>query len=169
MTKALASARRWLLFFVVMLLLSGLTAIPVEMELELIQKFVPRENDFGSWVNKVLYGIITTEGNYPWLFYGYDWLAFAHIILAILFAGAIKDPAKNRWIIDFGIITCLMVVPFALIAGNYRGIPWGWRWIDCSFGLFGIIPLLIIKKRICALERGIFADEGSETELKFVS
>ena len=29
----------------------------------------------------------------------------------------------------------------ALIAGSVRQIPMGWRLIDCSFGVFGVLPL----------------------------
>jgi hypothetical protein len=34
-----------------------------------------------------------------------------------------------------------MVIPWALIFGAVRGIPFWWRLIDCSFGIFGFIPL----------------------------
>jgi hypothetical protein len=50
----------------------------------------------GNWLNKVLQGIFVTENNFPFLFYGYDWLALAHFVLAILFAGAIKNPVRNK-------------------------------------------------------------------------
>ena len=33
------------------------------------------------------------------MLYAHDWLAFAHICLAILFAGAIRDPVRNVWIV----------------------------------------------------------------------
>ena len=85
-------------------------------------------------------------------FYGYDWLAFAHFMLAILFIGPLKDPVKNKWVIEFGIIACLLIIPFALIAGQLRGIPIWWRLVDCSFGVVGIIPLMICLKKIKQLE-----------------
>jgi len=31
-------------------------------------------------------------------------------------------------------------IPFAMISGNYRGMPAGWRLIDCCVGIFGLIP-----------------------------
>jgi hypothetical protein len=40
------------------------------------------------------------------------------------------------------------VVPLALIAGPIRGLPWWWLLIDISFGVFGIIPLLVAYKYI---------------------
>ena len=62
-------------------------------------------------------------------------------MLAIVFWGPIKDPVNNIWVIQFGLIACVLVIPLALIAGQVRGIPFGWRLIDCSFGVFGLLPL----------------------------
>jgi hypothetical protein len=133
-------------------ILSGLTAIPAQTELEFLKKFFSHDNAMGNWLNKVLQGIFVTENNFPFLFYGYDWLAFAHFVLAILFLGAIKDPVQNKWIIEFGITCCLLIIPFAMISGYYRGIPIGWRLIDCCFGIFGLMPLLICYKKIQQIE-----------------
>jgi hypothetical protein len=38
-------------------------------------------------------------------------------------------------------IACVLVVPYALIFGAIREIPMFWRIIDCSFGVFGFLPL----------------------------
>lgn len=93
-----------------------------------------------------------TLNKYPFLFYGTDWLGFAHILLGILFIGPFKDPVKNIWVIEFGIIACILVVPFAFICGPMRGIPLFWTLVDCSFGVLGIIPLLLVRKHIQKLE-----------------
>jgi hypothetical protein len=45
-------------------------------------------------------------------------------------------------------IACFLVVPFALLMGEVRGIPVGWRLIDCSFGVLGIIPLWLCRREI---------------------
>jgi len=37
-------------------------------------------------------------------------------------------------------------------AGTIRQIPFYWRVIDCSFGVLGIIPLLLVRKDIAILE-----------------
>jgi hypothetical protein len=50
-------------------------------------------------------------------------------------------------------IACAGVIPLALIAGAVRGIPWGWRMIDCSFGVFGVLPLLRCRWLIRQVER----------------
>jgi hypothetical protein len=89
------------------------------------------------------------------LAYGYDWLAFAHFVLAILFIGPLKDPVRNKWVIEFGMIACVLIIPFAFIAGHFRGIPVGWRLIDCAFGVIGIIPLSICLSKIIMVEKEI--------------
>jgi hypothetical protein len=75
-------------------------------------------------------------------------LAFAHLTIAVAFIGPIRDPVKNVWVIQFGMIACVMVIPLAVICGALRGIPWYWRLIDCSFGVFGLIPLGIAWRMI---------------------
>ena len=67
--------------------------------------------------------------------YGTDWLAFAHFVIAILFVGPFRDPQKNIWVIQFGLIASFLIIPFAFIAGAVREIPLFWRIIDCSFGV----------------------------------
>jgi hypothetical protein len=56
-------------------------------------------------------------------------------------------------VLQFGVIACIAVIPLALIAGPLRGIPFLWRLIDCSFGVFGAIPLLICLHRVKRLEQ----------------
>jgi hypothetical protein len=133
------------------LALSGITAFPLETELAYLI------NDGSSalqqWITKVYQAIKTTNENYPFLSYGTDWLAFAHLMLAILFIGPFKNPIKNKWVIEFGIICCLMIIPLALIAGHIRGIPFFWQLIDCSFGLIAIVPLYLSISNIQKLEK----------------
>jgi len=62
------------------------------------------------------------------------------------------DPVKNIWVIQFGMIACVMVLPLAFIAGPIRHIPVYWSCIDSCFGIFGIMPLYIVYKSIRKLE-----------------
>jgi hypothetical protein len=94
------------------------------------------------------------ESMQPWIDYGTDWLAFAHLIIAVFFVGPLLDPVRNVWVLRAGVIACIAVVPLALICGAVRQIPFGWRLIDCSFGVFGIVPLLYCLRLIRKLERG---------------
>jgi hypothetical protein len=59
---------------------------------------------------------------------------------------------RNKWVITFGLIACAGVIPLALIAGQVRGLPVAWRLIDCSFGIFGGILLLLCRRHIFAME-----------------
>ena len=144
--------KNWLRFFIVSLFISGFTALPVETELTYVIKHFPFEGSIKGWLEQVLLGVQNTAKDYPFLFYGYDWLAFAHFVLAILFIGPLRDPVKNKWVIQFGIIACILIIPFALIAGHFRGMPIWWRLVDCSFGVIGSIPLFICLKNIHKLE-----------------
>jgi hypothetical protein len=94
-----------------------------------------------------------TSHRSPFLYYGADWLAFGHFVIAIAFIGALIDPIRNQWLFHFGIIACVLVIPYALILGAIRGIPLWWRFVDCSFGLFGLIPLWLCCRWVRKLEQ----------------
>jgi hypothetical protein len=148
------SIRYLLIFFIVSLILSGVTAFPLETELRWVCGWWPeQESLFYRWLNKCILAITDTNTKYPFLAYGYDWLAFAHLVIAVAFIGPLRDPVKNIWVIEFGIIACAMIIPLALFAGHTRQIPFFWRMIDCSFGLVGWIPLYHCHKKIRQLER----------------
>jgi hypothetical protein len=149
----LKSIRVWLIIFIVLLIISGLTAFPVETELAWLQKhqhIFP--NVIQDWFTKTYLAIKDTNAKYPSLSYGFDWLAFAHIVIGTAFIGPLLDPVKNIWIIQWAMIACLMVLPLAFIAGPIRQIPFWWQCIDCSFGIFGLIPLGIVYRKIKKLE-----------------
>ncbi len=62
------------------------------------------------------------------------------------------DPVRNIWVIQFGMIACIMVFPLALIAGPIRQIPFYWQMVDCSFGVFGFLLLRMCYMTIRKLE-----------------
>ncbi|KJS59279.1 membrane protein [Streptomyces rubellomurinus] len=158
-------ARRWLRFFVVCLVLSGLTAFPLETESRWLVEFAsgpaaPVTDHFPAvtaWFEQVHQGIVETDERYPFLAYGTDWLAFAHLVIAAAFWGPIKDPVRNIWVIRWAVIACGAVVPLALFCGPLRGIPVLWRFIDMSFGVLGAIPLLMVLRALRPLERSFMA------------
>jgi hypothetical protein len=49
-------------------------------------------------------------------------------------------------------IGCGLVIPLAAICGPLRGIPLFWLPIDISFGVLGIVPLIIAYRHIRVLE-----------------
>ncbi|MEP6664730.1 MAG: hypothetical protein ABJC04_13820 [Verrucomicrobiota bacterium] len=140
--------------FIIGLVLSGVTAIPLEWEMNCVLKFLgasqwsPGETPSGlvQWLSRVRDALHETNAKFPFIAYGFDWLAFGHIVIAIVFVGALRDPVRNLWLFEFGMIACVLVIPWAMIFGGVRGIPFGWRLIDCSFGVFGLIPLWLCRR-----------------------
>lgn len=159
--------RLLLVGFVVGLVLSGITAFPLPQEMVALCHWLGVKDGTGrsdysgltNWVVQVRDELHSTESRFPFLFYGYDWLAFAHLVIAVLFIGPIKDPVRNIWVVQWGMIACLLIFPLALICGPIRGIPFGWRLIDCSFGVIGIVPLYFCYRWIGKLE--VVKDERS--------
>lgn len=153
-TALLSRIRIMLVIFVVLLMLSGITAFPVYTEMKLLmemQVFSPGSL-MGAWLARVWAGVQMAHDNYEFLFYGYDWMAFAHIVIGLAFIGPYRDPVRNKWIIDWAMIACAGVIPLAFIAGASRHIPWFHILIDCSFGVIGMIPLTMVKRWINKLE-----------------
>ena len=140
--------------FIAGLLASGLTAFPLRSELRLLSEMIGVGNatspqgysGLDYWILTVRFGLDETYARYPWLAYGTDWLAFGHIVIAIFFIGPLVNPLTNKWALQAGMIACAGVLPLALICGPLRGIPFYWRLIDCSFGIFGLIPLIYCLK-----------------------
>ena len=157
----------WLFLFG--LVVSGATAIPLNWELDLLaqwfgldgQPSATATNEFGRWLLTVREALHDVSAKHPLLFYGTDWLAFGHFVIAIAFIGALRDPVRNRWLFDFGLIACVLVIPFALVFGAMRGIPFWWRLIDCSFGVFGFVPLWFCRKWLHELS-GFLESESSD-------
>jgi hypothetical protein len=160
--RALRSIRALLAFFIAALALSGLTAIPLRAELALAERILAHASwapdALLSWLRLVAVALETSLQGYPFLAYGTDWLAFAHIVIALAFLGPLLNPARNRWVIEWGLAACVLVIPTALIFGALRGIPLWWRLVDCSFGVFGLIPLWWARRLV--LRMGPIAREG---------
>jgi len=153
--RRLRYVRLLLGFFVAALVLSGLSAFPLTWELRVLTAWFGEGTAVGTafpglahWLAYVREGLETSARDYPFLAYGTDWLAFAHLVIAVAFIGPLRDPVRNIWVVEFGMIACLMVIPLALICGPIRGIPLWWQLLDCSFGVFGVIPLAVARKLI---------------------
>jgi len=102
--ELLRSIRFWLIIFIVGLILSGITAFPLEHEtawaahLAAHRAFVPAS--VAAWLDRVHLALDDESMRYPFLAYGTDWLAFAHIMLAVAFLGPMRDPARNKWVLQ---------------------------------------------------------------------
>jgi hypothetical protein len=144
---------RWLTsLFILALVASGVTAIPLETELDWLARLFgiahgePPPNVVADWLGRVRTSLHDVNTHHPFLAYGTDWLAFGHVVIAIAFVGAWRDPVKNIWLFEFGMIACALVAPWAFVFGAVRGIPVWWRLIDCSFGVFGFLPLWYCRR-----------------------
>jgi hypothetical protein len=161
--ETIRKIRLWLVIFMTGLLISGVTAFPLQTELRFLRSVLeaapvrPLAEAVGllPWIARVHDALSQTNAHFPFLAYGTDWLAFAHLVLALLFVGPCRDPRSKH--MDHH-VRCRR-----LCGSNFacphrwarRGIPLPWRLIDCSFGVFGVIPLLRCRQLISNLEHSI--------------
>ena len=146
----------FLVFFIIALCLSGMTAFPLEMQLRIGYQWLEvheGNSALGAWIKRVYAGISQTNRQFPFIAYGTDWLGFAHIVIAVAFVGPLRDPVRNIWVIEFGLIAAVAVIPMAIVAGEVRGIPVIWRLIDCMFGVVGALVLLHCYRDTKLLEK----------------
>ena len=139
------------------LFVSGVTIWPAIPELKAAVHLVwgdgPASGALHGFVLRAIAGLENVQASYPFMLYALDWLAFAHIGLAILFAGAMRDPVRNKWIVQCGLILCALVPVLAGICVPLRGLPWQWFWIDAAFAPVAALPLWIAYRDIKYLER----------------
>src|SRR5688572_22827350 len=93
-----------LIIFIAGLTLSGVTAFPIQTALTIAGELIIRNQWNGAltdWIRLAAMGVTETNSKFPFISYGTDWLAFAHIMFAIAFIGPLRDPVKNVWLIEF--------------------------------------------------------------------
>ncbi len=149
-TTELKQIRRMVLLFIILLVLSGVTAFPLITEVKWMMTHLDAfPSFFHPWMTRIYESVMSTPDV---VLYGTDWLAFAHIIISLFFVGVYLDPVRNKFTIDIGIVACFAIFPLAFICGPIRGIPFYHQLIDCSFGALGMIPLFYVKRKINSLE-----------------
>jgi hypothetical protein len=159
--RRLRSIRRWTAFFMCGLVVSGLTAIPLRTEVGWAAAVLGEDFGGGGWVppwaaawfRTVRDAVDTTATGAPIVFYGTDWLAFGHVVVALAFLGALRDPVRNRWLFQFGMLACALVPVWAFVFGPLRGIPLWWRFIDAAFGIVGFVPMWLCHRWTAELEK----------------
>lgn len=152
--------RAWTIVFMLGVVLSGLTAIPISTQLDVAVRLLGEDLSGGgaipphisAWLHTVRDGIRETHTRAPFMFYGTDWLAFGHFIIALAFVGAVRDPVRNRWLFQFGMAACAVVPLWAFVFGHIRGVPLWWRMVDASFGIIGLVPMWLCNRWTRALE-----------------
>ena len=83
-----------------------------------------------DWLRTLDAGITSTAADAPFMFYGTDWLAFGHLMIA-----------------------SLLVPLWAAAFGALRGIPIWWRFVDASFGVGAFIPSWLCWRWTAVLEK----------------
>ena len=150
---------------IVGLVISGLTAFPLLYELNLLARYFadPSGNldpsaytGVAHWILLVRQGLEQTYSAYPFIAYGTDWLAFGHIVIALFFVLAFRDPIRYEGVYWVGVWASVLVIPLAFICGPIRGIPFFWRMLDCMFGIVAMVLLF----RILSLIRKVKIEES---------
>ncbi|MCB1096068.1 MAG: hypothetical protein KDN22_10880 [Verrucomicrobiae bacterium] len=147
-------------FIIFGLIVSGVTAFPLEWELKLMASVFVQNGNYdpaaytglAHWIMKVREGLVVTGESYPFIAYGTDWLAFGHIIIALFFLPVFSNPVRYRGNLKIGLASCILVIPLALICGPVRGIPFYWQLIDCSFGIVCFFPVWLTLRWTQQLE-----------------
>lgn len=136
--------------FILLLIISGITAFPITTEINYL--FAIRDSFplfFTQWIEQLYASIHQTPDV---MLYGTDWLAFAHIVISLFFIPVYSNPIQHKVNIYIGMIACVLVFPLAFICGPIRGIPFFHQIIDCLFGLLGVLYLYFILKKINQLQ-----------------
>lgn len=135
-----------LILFISLLAISGLTAFPIETEINFMMRHINSfPIFFQDWIKSLYSDIHNTPAV---MFYGTDWLAFAHIIISLFFIPVYLNPKKYKINLKVGIAACFLIFPLAFICGPIRSIPFFHQIIDCSFGVFGSAYLYFILRKI---------------------
>ncbi len=158
--RILRRIQLWTAFIMIGLVLSGLTAIPIRTQFDLGARWFGTDFSAGGripgfvaqWLSEAYRGVVAADVAAPFIWYGTDWLAFGHVVIALVFIGAWKDPVRNRWLYQFAMIAGALVVPWALVFGALRGIPVWWRCIDSLFGIGAILPAWFCHRWARSLE-----------------
>jgi hypothetical protein len=136
------------------LLLNGISAIPLRFELNILlsnpDALPTFLHDWWTYVNK---GVNETSNKYDFMRYGFDWLGFAHLLIAIAFIGPLKDPVKNEWVVRWGMIASVLSVLMAIGWEWRRGIPLWWSCIDAFIAIVAFIILLLCNRWIKELKK----------------
>jgi hypothetical protein len=106
-TNLLGRIRIFTVLFIIGLVVSGATAIPLVTEIDWLAKLTGASEALAApagapawafWLCKVRDAIHLAADKNFFLFYGTDWLAFGHFAIALAFIGALRDPVRNKWL-----------------------------------------------------------------------
>jgi hypothetical protein len=83
--------RIWLAVFIAGPVFSGITAFPLQTELSWLDSILHSRSFYNAaqstrllpWIECVSQALYDTNAHYPFLACGTDWLAFAHLVIAV--------------------------------------------------------------------------------------
>ena len=157
--KTLRKIRIYLILFLLAFVFSLHMVVFIETDAELLAKYVGHDTfmeelspSISAWMEHLNLAVSETYSSYPFIAYCMDWLCYAFVVIAIFLLGAIKDPVKNVWVVQVFLVACCLGLILPFIVGPIRDIPIFWRFFDSSFGLIGLLFLLLPYRLIRKLE-----------------
>ena len=144
------SIRIHIIIFASLLIISGVTAFPLRDEIRFLYLNTGLFPDFTqTWISRVYTDLNSTP---KIMFYGTDWLAFAHIVIALFFVPVFLLPAQHIMNVQIAMVACILILPLAFVCGTVREIPFFHQLTDCMFGVLGFLYLAFIHKKIKQLK-----------------
>src|SRR5436190_2096707 len=131
------------------LLLNGISSLPLRTELNILLSYSSHLPQFlVDWWTYVNQGVLETSEKYNFMRYGFDWLAFAHLTIAIAFLGPLRDPIKNQWVVKWGMIVSALGIVMAFGWERLRDIPLWWSFVDAGISYFAFLILWLCNRWI---------------------
>jgi hypothetical protein len=131
------------------LLLNGISALPLRTELDVLLSQPEHLPKFLlDWWTYVRQGVYETSDKYNFMRYGFDWLSFAHLMIAIAFIGPLRNPIKNQWVVKWGMIVAASSIVMAFGWERMRDIPVWWSFIDAGISYVAFVVLWFCNRWI---------------------
>ena len=131
------------------LLLNGISSLPLRTELNILLSYSGQLPQFlVDWWTYVNQGVLETSEKYNFMRYGFDWLAFAHLTIAIAFIGPLRDPIKNQWVVKWGMIVAALGIVMAFGWERMRDIPIWWSFVDAGISYVAFLVLWFCNRWI---------------------
>lgn len=107
------------------------------------------------WLQHIQLQLGRDSDLHPMLHFCADLFAFVQLVFALALIGPLRNPIRNQWVIQFGILACCGLIPVALILGPWHGLPMAWRLVSCGAALCGIVTLMLCRHYITLYENVI--------------
>src|SRR5947208_12523934 len=107
--------------FMAGLVLSGISALPLQWELSILNRWLGNAEQAAfsnhvrlhDFISNVHSAIEQTYAQFPFFGYGTDWLAFGHFVIAGFFVLPFMDPIRYRAILQVRLAACAAAIALA--------------------------------------------------------